>query len=79
MNHIDCAFCLFLVNQHGDFNFAGGNHADIDVVFAQSFKHFCGNSGIGEHSCADNRDFGNIVFKYNFFCADNLSEFLGDF
>ncbi len=46
---MDCTHCFFavlLVNQHGDFDFRGGDHADIDASHCQRFKHFGGNAGV---------------------------------
>ena len=48
-------------HQHGDFDFAGGDHDDVDALFGQRAEHPLGHAGLGGHAQAHNGDLRHLV------------------
>lgn len=61
-------FALGEGNDHGEFDFAGGNHVDVDVLLGEGLEEFGGDAGVAFHADADNGEFAD------FFLVEGLGE-----
>ena len=62
---VDGLFGIVQMDQNRDLDLTGGDHLDVDIGFAQGFKHLGGNTGVGLHACANYRYLGNIIVANN--------------
>ena len=60
-------FAVLLIDQHRNFDFAGGNHAYIDAGFIQRFEHLRSNARIGLHASANDGDFADVFLNIDIF------------
>jgi len=45
-------FHVFFVDDHRGFDFAGGDHLDVDALFAERAEHFAGHAHMAAHANA---------------------------
>lgn len=72
----DGEFCVFAVDQDGDFDFRCGDDFDIDVLVREGFEHGLRDTRMGAHADADNGDFRDIRVGFD---AGKTDLFLGAF
>ena len=75
VNRIDGFVGIRFGNQYRDFDFTGGNHADIDIGIIQRFKHFGCNTGVALHTGTHDADLGNVCI-HNHACAAKTGKVL---
>ena len=49
------------VDQHRDFDLAGGDHQDVDARVGQGAEHLPGDAGLPGHAQPDDRNLGHVV------------------
>lgn len=59
-------FDMDFIDGDGDFDFGGGDHADVDAFFAEGFEHGGGDAGVGSHADADGGEFRDAGFGFDF-------------
>ena len=63
-------------DEHGDLDFAGGNHLDVDIGVGQGLEHAGGHALVGFHPGAHHRDFGHAGIVGNASGPDLIAVFL---
>ncbi len=48
-------------NHDGDFNFASGDHLNVDAGSGEHLEHFCGHAGMTAHTDADDRELADVL------------------
>ena len=66
--------CVIGVDENGDLDLGGADHADVDLSLVESLKHLSRNACVALHACAYDRDLRYVLVKENFACAvrDNI-------
>ena len=67
-----------LVDDNGDLDLGGGDHADVDLSVIQCLKHLGGYAGVALHTSADDRYLGDVIIIVYALRADAVGEFLRD-
>src|SRR5690606_11245039 len=70
---------VLLVNDHGNLDFRGGDHEDVDAVVGQRFEHLAGHARIGTHAHPDNGYLGDGIVTGHFTGTDlggHLAQYL---
>src|SRR6266849_171211 len=69
------------VDHDGDFDLAGGNHADVDAFAGEGLEHFAGHPGVAFHAYADDGELANLFVGDHFAVTrvgpDALDDFAG--
>lgn len=79
MNCSHGALGIIDVNQHRNFNLAGRNHIDVDIGLCQCVKELACHAGIRLHTCADDRNLGDLLVAEDRLAADLLLALAEDF
>ena len=58
MDGADSLVGILAVNDAGDFDLAGGDHLDIDVVVGQGLEHLGSHAAVALHASAHDGDLG---------------------
>ena len=67
-------FALGEGDDDGEFDFAGGNHVDVDVLFGEGLEEFGGDAGVAFHADADDGEFADFFLVEGLGKADLGSE-----
>ena len=60
------------VNEYGNFNFAGGDHLDVDARLTQRLEHGGGHTGVGLHARTHDGYLGNGIVPVHIGSAERL-------
>ena len=60
MQGADGQLHVFFINHDRGLDFAGGNHLNVDALFAQGAEHFAGDAHVAAHANAHDGDFANF-------------------
>ena len=65
------------IDETGNLDVAGGDHADADALGRESFKHDGGDAGVMTHPGADARHLGDIRALLHGACSDFSDRLFG--
>ena len=66
------------LDDDGDFNFAGGNHVNVDAFFCERVEHFAGDTGVAFHAHANDGELGDFIGGDDFAETNFLFEAVDD-
>jgi len=75
MDGLDRLLAVLLVDEDGDLDLRGGDHADVDAGACQSLEHLGSDACGGRHAGADDGDLcdlgvdGDILVVEHFLCV----------
>ena len=72
VNRGDSPIAIRSVNQNGNFDFAGGNHSNVDIGFKKGLKHFRCHTGMAFHACTHDGDLCHVLIMHNAGCANQF-------
>src|SRR5688572_2586804 len=72
-------FAPLKVDNHGNLDFAGGDHVDVDAVFGQRLEHLRRDAGVAAHADTNNRELADVFVGADFAEGNFGSQAVDDF
>ena len=60
VDSLNSLLAVLLVDEDGDLDLRGGDHADVDAGHSQSLEHLGSNTGSGSHACTNDGNLCNL-------------------
>ena len=63
VDRLDSLVCVVGVDEDGDLDLGGRDHANVDLSVVERLEHLGRNARVALHACADDGDLGNIIVE----------------